>query len=76
MLWVIKLTSRYGVRGDIGSWTGGISSIEVVYCVLTIVEEVKGLLGGVMTFLVHVILKQSGGVPAIKLGVQDAVHIL
>ena len=58
-----------------GSRTGGIGSVEVVYCVLTIVEEVEGFPRGVMTFPVHVILEKSGGVPAIKLGVQDAVHI-
>ena len=52
-----------------------IDSVEVVYCVLTIVEEVKGFPRGVITFLVHVVLEKSGGVPAIKLGIQDAVHI-
>ena len=75
MLWVIILTSRYGVRGDIGSRTDGIGSVEVVYCVLTIVEEVKGFPRGVITFPVHVVFEKSGGVPAIKLGIQDVVHI-
>ena len=69
MLRVIILVSRYSVRGNIGSRTGGISSVEVDYCVLAILEEVEGFLRGVITFLVYVIFEKSGGVPAIKLGV-------
>ena len=50
--------------------------MKVVYYVLIIVEKVKGFPRRVIIFLIHVILKKSEGVSAIKLEIQDAVYIL
>ena len=50
--------------------------MEVVYCVLIIVKEVKGFSRRVITFLIYVVLEKNKSVPAIKLRIQDTVHIL
>ena len=49
------------------SRTDGISSVKVVYYILTIVKEIKGFLRRVITFLVYIIFKKSEDIPAIKL---------